>query len=368
MNKTIRVLHVFGRLDSGGAESRTMDIYRKIDKTKVQFDFAIHTDDKCFFTDEVSALGGKIYCFPRFNGKNYFDYKRAWNLFFKEHPEYKIVHGHQTNTGFVYLNEARKNNVPVRIAHARNSNKENIIKKYICKLTKLYATHLFAVSQLAGISEFGRDVVDKGFVKIIPNAIEALKYSFDKEMRDIKRKELGIENKFVVSHIGRFHSQKNHSFLLETFKLIVKNNKDAVLVLIGDGPLRNEIEQQISDFGIDHSVILTGIRTDVPELLQAMDILLFPSHFEGLPGVVLEAQAAGLPCVISDKITNEVKITDLVEYVSLDKSAAYWAEKVMKFSQSLERRNTYNAIVEAGYDTEAVANWYQDFYIKTNKT
>lgn len=362
MSEPVKVLHVFGRLDLGGAESRTMDIYRQIDRNKVQFDFVIHTEDKCFFTDEVKSLGGRIYCFPRFNGKNYFQYKKKWNEFFKQHPEYRIVHGHQTNTGFVYLKEANVNNVPVRIAHARNSNKENVIKKYICRLAKLYATHLFAVSKLAGISEFGRNAVDKGLVKIIPNAIEAHKYSFDKEMRDIKRKELGVQNKFVVSHIGRFHPQKNHSFLLEIFKVILKEKKNAVLVLIGEGPLRNEIEQQISDFGIDSSVILTGVRSDVPELLQAMDIFLFPSHFEGLPGVVLEAQAAGLPCVISDRITNEVKVSDLVEYVALDKSALDWAEKLINISQGFERSTAHNAIVEAGYDTESVAKWYQDFY------
>jgi glycosyltransferase involved in cell wall biosynthesis len=111
-------------------------------------------------------------------------------------------------------------------------------------------------------------------------------------------------------------------------------------------------------------VIFTGVRSDVPDILQAMDVLLFPSFYEGLPGVVLEAQAAGLPCIISDKITDEVKITDLVEYVSLDKSAEYWAEKVLKFSQGFERRNTYNEIVKAGYDIESVAQWYQEFYLK----
>ena len=243
-SKPIRVLHVFGRLNSGGAESRTMDIYRSIDREKVQFDFAIHTEEDCFFTNEVKALGGRIYSFPRFNGKNYFSYRKAWNRFFKEHREYEIIHGHQTSTGFIYLKEARKYNLPIRIAHSRNSNKDSILKKYTCKLAKFYATHLFAVSKLAGISEFGKRTVQKGKVKIIPNAINANKYSLNQEVRKEKRKELGVENNFVICHIGRFHPQKNHEFLLQVFKCIKYKRDDIKLVLIGDGPLKNQIEKK----------------------------------------------------------------------------------------------------------------------------
>jgi glycosyltransferase involved in cell wall biosynthesis len=363
MIEPIRILHVFGRLDSGGAESRTMDIYRAIDKSRVQFDFAIHTVDKCFFTDEVNSLGGKIFSFPRFNGKNYFQYKNAWKLFFKEHPEYKIVHGHQTNTGFIYLYEAKKNNVPVRIAHSRNSNKENVIKKYICKMSRVFATHLFAVSKLAGMSEFGENAVTNGDVKILPNAIEAKKYSYNHVVRKEKRNELGLKDEFTICHIGRFHPQKNHEFLLAIFKRICETYSDAKLIMIGDGVLKSDIEKQISRMDMKNSVMMVGIRSDVPALLQAMDVLLFPSLFEGLPGVVLEAQAAGLPCIISDTITDEVRITDLVEYVSLEKSPEYWAGKVLDLINNSDRRNTYNEIVKAGYDIEMVAMWYEEFYL-----
>jgi glycosyltransferase involved in cell wall biosynthesis len=363
MSEPIRVLHVLGRLDLGGAESRTMDIYRKIDRSKVQFDFAIHTEDKCFFTDEVKALGGKIFSFPRFNGKNYFQYKKSWNKFFREHPEYRIVHGHQTTTGFVYLKEAKTNNVPIRIAHSRNSNKENLAKKHLCKLSKLYATHLVAVSSIAGISEFGFKAVINDLVKILPNGIDAKKYSFNKEVRNMKRKELGLKEEISVFHIGRFHPQKNHMFVLEVFKEILSLEPKAKLLLVGDGELRDEIEYKIYDMKIENSVTLAGIRSDVPDLLQAADVLLFPSFYEGLPGVVLEAQAAGLPCVISASITSEVGITDLVEYVSLDKDAQYWADKLICSLRNYKRRNTYHEIVQAGYNIESVSKWYQDFYL-----
>lgn len=363
MESSIRVLHVFGSLDMGGSESRTMDIYRTIDRKKVQFDFAIHTSEEVFFSNEIESLGGKIFRFPRFNGKNYFSYKKAWVNFLKENPKYKIIHGHQTSTGFIYLKVAKKNNIPLRIAHSRNSNKDNLIKKYTCKISRYYATNLFAVSKLAGVSEFGNKAVRSGKVKIIPNAIDAMKYSYNPEVRKKKRKELGIEDNFIICHIGRFHPQKNHKFLLDCFQYIKSKNNNVKLILIGDGPLKNDIQKEIFDRGIENSVILTGIRSDVPELLQAMDVLVFPSFYEGLPGVVLEAQASGLPCVISDTITDEVKITDLVEFVSLKESAKYWAEKTLTFQQDLQRRNTFEEFVKEGYDIRSVAKWYEEFYL-----
>lgn len=363
MENPIRILHVFGRLDSGGAESRTMDIYRSIDRSKVQFDFVIHTKDECFYSKEVRLLGGKIFKFPRFNGKNYFTYKKTWDHFFKKNNEYKIIHGHQTNTGFVYLNEAKKNNIPVRIAHSRNSNKENFIKKHICKLVRYYATNLFAVSKLAAESEFGKKELRNGNVKIIPNAINAKKYIYAPEIREVKRKELGLTDELAICHIGRFHAQKNHYFLLSVFKYLKKQNNGLKLILIGDGHLRAEIENQIQEFELKDSVILTGIRSDVHEIMQAMDILVFPSLFEGLPGVVLEAQAAGLPSIISDRITDEVKVTNLVSYFSLEKSEREWGEKILKILECLERRNTYEEIENSGYDIISVAKWYQEFYL-----
>jgi glycosyltransferase involved in cell wall biosynthesis len=360
MSQLIRVLHVLGHLDANGAESRTMDIYRAVDKKKVQFDFAVHTDERCDYHDEVEEMEGKVYHFPRFRGKNYNEYNKAWDSFFKEHPEYQIIHGHLTNPGYIYLNAAKKNGVPVRIAHTRNSQKENFIKKMTGKLSRFPATDLFAVSGIAGVNEFGHKRMRNGDVKIIPNAIHAEKYIYNYEKRQEKRKELGIEGKFAVFNISRFHPQKNHKFLVEAFKYIAAK-ENAVLVLVGDGPLRDEIEQQIKELHLENNVIFTGIRNDIPELLQAMDVLLFPSLFEGMPGVVLEAQAAGLPAVISDSITEEVKITDLVQSLPLKDGSEAFAEKTLQFI-GYPRRNTYNEIVQAGFDTKSVAAWYESFY------
>ncbi|NMA84154.1 MAG: glycosyltransferase family 1 protein [Epulopiscium sp.] len=363
----IRILHVFGALNSGGAESRTMDIYREIDRNIVQFDFLVHTHEKGFFDDEIRALGGNIYRVPRFNLKNLTSYIRGVDDFFRDHKEYRIIHGHILSTAFIYFKIAKKYNIPVRIAHSRSGTRAqlnivNIIKELTEKLSKLYVTDMLAVSKIAGYSAFGKRDVDSGKVAIMPNAIKADKYTFNKNLRQDTRKELNIENSFVVGHIGRFSPQKNHEFIIDIFNEIKKKNEHSKLILVGEGPLRSSVKSKVLKLGLEKDVLFLGVRSDVPNLLNAMDTLLFPSTHEGLPGVVLEAQASGLPCIISDKITSEVRITDLVEYLSLDKSAGYWADVVLDYSSKIIRKNTYDKIVEAGYDTKAVAKWYESYY------
>lgn len=362
MSDPIRILHVFGRLDAGGAESRTMDIYRNIDRNKIQFDFVVHTEDKSFFTDEVIELGGKIHSFPRFNGKNIFAYRKQWETFFSQNPNYNIVHGHMTTTAFIYLKAAKKFNVPIRIAHSRNANRETIIKKILSRFSKESATHLFAVSKLAGISEFGLKAFENGQVRVIPNAIDAKKYEFNCEIRNIKRKEFNIGNENLFINVASFTKQKNHSFLLEIFNDILKEEPKSKLLLVGDGKLRLEIEKKIKELKIEKSVIIAGVRSDVPELLQSADALIFPSFYEGLPGVVLEAQAAGLPCVISKSITDEVGITNLVEFISLNKNTTYWSKEIFRKINETTRRSTLNDVRNAGYDITTVSEGYEKFY------
>lgn len=366
----IRVLHVFGGLDAGGAESRTMDIYRQINKEKVQFDFLIHTEKRGFFEDEIIKMGGRIYRVPRFGINSIISYPQKTKDFFAYHPEYKIVHGHILSTAFIYQRIARKYKVPVRIAHSRCGSRtefsfENLIKEFFKRLTKFYVTDQFAVSRIAGESAFGTRNVKNGKVKILPNAIQSDRYLYNEELRNRIRKELNLEDKLVVGHIGRFQQQKNHKFLVEIFNEIQSIQKKSVLLLIGDGELKKDIQNKVEELGLRDKVIFAGVRSDVPDLLQIMDVLLFPSFFEGLPGVVLEAQAAGLPCVISDKITSEVKITDLVEYVSLEKNAEYWADKVILSTDDFIRENIRKKIVEAGYDIKSVAKWYETFYLES---
>lgn len=364
MNEPIRVLHVLGNLNAGGAESRIMDIYRNVDRSKVQFDFAIHTNEQCFYSKEVLKLGGKIYSFPRFNGLNLIDYLFEWCNFFENHPDIDIIHGHLLATSIFYNFYAYKHKVKLRIVHSRNANSSNFIKKIFTKFSHFYATHLFAVSDLAGIYAFGKRRMKKGKVMILPNAINARIFKYNKGDRAKIRKKYGIENEIVIGHIGRFHFQKNHKFLIDIIKELYEKNNEVKLMLVGDGDLRYEIENKIKSLNIHNIVILTGIKNNIHLYLQAMDILVFPSIFEGFPGVVLEAQAAGLPCIISDTITKEVNITGLVKYVSINKSANEWVTIILDHLKGYERKDTYETIVNAGYHIVNVAKWYEKFYLK----
>ena len=366
--KPIRVLHVLGGLDVGGAESRIMDIYREIDRNKVQFDFLVHTEKKGFFEKEITELGGRIYTVAKFGFKNFFSYLNVWKEFFRNHPVYKIVHGHMLSTAFIYQRIAKKYNVPIRIAHSRCGSRkkisfEDVVKEIFKRLVKFYVTDQFAVSEIAGRSAFGSRNIRNGKVRVLPNAIKSDKYKFNEELRKKIRKEMNLDDKFVIGHIGRFNKQKNHKFLIEIFNEIQKKKTESILLLVGDGELREDVENQVKELGLSKKVVFAGVRSDVPNLLQAMDVLLFPSFFEGFPGVVLECQAAGLPCIISDTITREVNITGLVEYVSLKKPAEYWAEKVIQFKDIYVRKDTSEKIVAAGYDIKSVAKWYENFYI-----
>ncbi len=366
----IRVLHVFGALDTGGAESRTMDLYRRINREKVQFDFLVHTEKVGFYEEEIEQLGGRIYRVPNRTIKNTFRYYKAINEFFQVHTEYSVVHGHSLSSGFLYLRAAKRNGVRVRIAHSRcgASNSRDfvtIVKEILKKLSRFYATDRFAVSEVAAEAAFGRKMVEHNQVRVIPNAIDTSKYGYDPLNRIRMRKIFDIEDNFVVGHIGRFSIQKNHELIIEIFSALKRVIPNATLILVGDGELKPKIKNKVKRSGLEESVIFAGIRSDVPDVLQAIDVILFPSFFEGLPGVILEAQASGVPCVISDKISKEVKITDLVNYVSLDDSIDHWVQEVEKFQQGFTRRNTVSEIIDAGYDIDSVAKQYEEFYLNS---
>ncbi len=332
----IRILHVINEMVLEGAESRIMDLYRNLDTDKVQFDFAVHTVKPAFFDDEIRQRGGRIYVWPEFKVSNLLKYIKEVNTFFKAHQEYGIVHGHIISWGFIYHRIAKKHGVRIRIAHARTSSYEKTLRGYLTlfmlKPLKYFANVYFACSGLAGEYAFGKRTVEKGKVRIINNAIDAAKFRFSPDGRESLRKEFGLKNEILIGHVGTFRYAKNHPFLLEVFAEIAKVRPDAVLLLIGDGKLKQEIMGIAHSLEIEDRIIFAGQRTDVPELLSAMDVLVFPSHYEGLPGVVVEAQAAGLRCYVSDAVSQEVAITELVQFISLKESAGYWAEKICTWS------------------------------------
>lgn len=367
MSEQLRVLHVFAEMNRGGAETMIMNLYRSINRSELQFDFVVHTKNKCAFDDEIRLLGGKIYYVPAYSGKNHFEYIKAWENFLKEHPEYKVIHGHVRSTASIYLKKAKKYGLTT-IAHSHNTSSgsgfSSIAKNILQYQIRYIADYLFACSQNAGTWLFGEKACKNDNFFILNNAIDAKRFVLNKDVRDKKRKELQLEDFFVVGHIGRFHPQKNHAFIIDIFKeLTEKNSKMKMkLLLVGDGTLRKEIEKKVNNLGLSDKVIFTGVRPDIPELLQAMDVFLFPSLFEGLPVTLIEAQASGLEIYASETISQEVAITDLINYYSLDSHPSEWANNILNNKVLNKRKNYLSEIENANYDIEKNSLWLQEFY------
>lgn len=354
----IRILHIVTYMGRGGLETMLMNYYRAVDRTKVQFDFLTHRDFRADYDDEIEALGGRIYRLPQLNPFSG-AYLSTLDRFFTEHPEYRIVHSHLDCMSAVPLKAAKKHGVPVRIAHSHSS-RQDIDIKYPLKLffkrtIAKQATHLFACAEAAGQWMFGAD-----HFRVLNNAIDTQRYVFDPAVRVCVREELGIgQQEFVVGHVGRFMVPKNHGFLLRFF---AKIPIEARLLFVGEGELRQQSEQLAAELGIRDRVIFAGLRTDVDRMLQAMDVFVLPSLYEGLPLSVIEAQAAGLPCLISDKVPIECKKTDLVTQIPLEAGASAWAEAVLAAAK-MPRVDTLPQLRAAGFDIQANADWLADFYL-----
>ena len=357
---SIRILHIVTHMNRGGLETMIMNYYRHIDRSKIQFDFLVHRSNMADYDEEILSMGGKIY---RLSPLNPLDprYLRSLDTFFAEHKEYRIVHCHLDCMAGIPLKYAKKHGVPVRIAHSHSSSQTKDAK-YILKLfykrnIVKYANRLFACGDDAGKWMFGTDDFT-----VLNNAIDAASYSYCAETAQSVRAGFGIpDHALIVGHVGRFCPPKNHVFIIQIFAEILKKRSDAVLLLVGEGELRAETERQAEELGVRQSVIFAGLRSDVPELLQAMDVFLFPSLYEGLPLSMVEAQAAGLPCLISDKVPIECKKTDLVQQISLEESPEVWANAVLSAADT-QRKNTLEDIRRSGFDVRENARWLQDFY------
>lgn len=367
MTNPVRVLNVLGTINIGGAESRVMELYRALDRDKVQFDFLVHTDKEGQYSGEIQALGGRIYSVPRFRVVNILAYKRALKKFFREHGDYAAVHGHMTSTASIYLPIAKKAGIPVTIAHARSAGVDRGLKGLVTKAVryplKYRADYCFTCSAEAGEAVYGRKWIEKGNVWTIPNAIDTKRFAYNPAVRAQVRARLGLTDKFVIGHVGRFGFMKNHAYLADVFSELCKMRDDAALVLIGRGELEQEIRGRVKTLGLAGRVHFLGNCFDVERYYQAFDYFVFPSLFEGFPGSVAEAQASGLMCLVSDKVTREVALTGLVTYKSIDEPASSWASEIMRNSKkALDREDMSAAIAEKGFDVRQQADGMEAFY------
>jgi glycosyltransferase involved in cell wall biosynthesis len=361
----IRILHVLGGLDRGGAETMVMNLYRVVDRTQIQFDFIVHNEKKQAYTDEILSFGGKIFHFPAFNCLNYLKMKNLWKKFFKEHPEYKILHSHVRSYASLYLPIAKKAGLKTIIhSHSTSNGKgiSSIVKQIMQYPLRWQADYFFGCSKEAGEWLFGNKVVNSQKYHILQNAIDSEQYKFNPEIRREYRKKLGLGDKKTFIHVGRFHPAKNHPFLLNVFAKIHKLNSNTVLLLAGDGELRPEIEKQIVSLNLQNDVILLGSRNDVPKLLQTADCFLFPSVWEGLGMVAIEAQAAGLPCICSDAIPRTVKVTNHCIFLPTS-NAQKWAEQALHWANQIDSScNSVLSVVEHGFDIRESSKRLIEFY------
>lgn len=364
----IRVLMLFTNMNRGGAESMVMSYYRNIERTKVQFDFLVHRLERGAYEDEIEQLGGRIYRLIPFHPFTFGQYKKLVSKFFDEHPEYQIIHGHCSELGYFIYKEASQRGIPHIIAHAHNAHALYDMKwpfrTWFKHRMRKYLTHEFTCGEEAAVWLFGKTLAKQAVLQ--RNAIDTQLFRFDVESRARIRKEFGIaDDTLLIGHVGRFEKQKNHAFLIDIFEKLLALHPQAKLLLVGGtGNLERSIKSKVQEEGLADKVIFAGTRSDVPQILSAMDVFLFPSFMEGMSLSMLEAQCAGLPCIVSDSIPREITVTDLITYYPLERSAEDWAKRLLDVSKGKSDRMVYSKkVAEAGYDIKKNAEWLQNYYL-----
>lgn len=359
-----RILCIVSAMNAGGAETFLMKLYRKMDTEKYQMDFCVGIQNEGFYDKEILEKGGKIFHItPKSQNviKSFHDIKRI----VKEQKYNYVLRVNQHSLATIDLLAAKfggANNLIMRSSNANSNSKFSSVLHVIFRfLPQNIPTVKIAPSKLSAEYTFGTKAVHNGDVILLHNAIDLNKFEFNQITRNQYRKQFNFEEKFVIGHVGRLSKQKNHHFLLQVFNEVKKDVPEATLVLVGDGELKNSIITQAKKFNIDESVFFLGIRSDVPQLLTAMDVFVFPSLYEGMPNTVIEAQATGLPCVISDTITSEVKLTGLVESLPIDDNAIQlWKNKIVHLHLKNQNRDSkIDELRNLGYDIVTVEEEFE---------
>jgi len=362
-----RVLHIVTIMNRAGLETMLMNYYRNIDREKVQFDFLVHRKQKGDYDDEIETLGGRIYHIQPvslFRPRKYF--KAALEFFNSHKVGYKIVHSHLDALSAFPLNAAKHSGVPIRIAHSHTNSFDKDIKYPVRMILKwfirFYANYYAGCSVSAIRFMFGN--VKEPIV--INNAINIASYKFNETKRHKTRHQMGIgKNTRVFGHVGRFSYPKNHEYLITVFSRILNIIPDSYLLLVGDGNLRPTIEKMVDRIGISDHVLFAGIRSDVPDMMLAMDAFLMPSRYEGVPVVAVEAQSSGLPCLLSGTVTRDVAVTDKclfipIDYASIQEWADIAVDSCTGLRKSIDLRNS-------GYDVKQESKNLENYYEKLIK-
>ena len=389
--KKINVLVLITVMDRAGAETMMMNYLRNINREKIHMDFLINREQKADYEDEIEKLGGRIYhmC-PIYPGK-FYRYKKEFRNFLEEHPGYDIIHSNLEERSYFAFKIAKKMGIPVRVAHAHSApcgrNMKMIMRLYFRRKLQKYCTHKVACGEKAAKWLFGSDadlVEMESFVKgenhskntvvLMKNAVDTDKFSYSTDVREKVRKKMKISrDTLVIGHVGRFTHDKNQSFLIDIFKNVNSLNKKSAMMLIGGGKpkeeisYKEEIERKVQQSGLKGKVKLLGVREDINELMQAMDILVMPSRTEGFPVTLVEAQAVGLYCLVSDAVGYDINMTEKIQYKSLEEDASQWAQKILSMTAGGQNREAESIpmkekVIERGYEIADAAKDLEAFY------
>lgn len=364
----IRILHSVSNMDRAGIETMLMNYYRHIDRNTVQFDFLCNKKKPGAYDEEIKKLGGRIFHTPGLNPAKYPQYLAYMKKLFEDYPEYRIVEAHNGALGVYALHAAKANQIPVRIFHAHGASITRDWKlpiKLVCKaLLPTNMNQHFSCGKAAARCYFGDGVVDSHNYVLVPNAIEVKRFVFQHELREKIRQKHGLANKHIIGHVGRFMTQKNHSFLIDVFEEVARRDTNAVLILLGDGELQPDIQKKVSEKGLTKKVYFEGNVDNVNEWYNAFDVFVLPSIWEGLPVVGVEAQANDLPCIFSDSVTKEIAITPKATFLSLTASISEWASGIITKFNNTKRNDNTSVISDHHYNIEFEAEKLQKIYLR----
>jgi glycosyltransferase involved in cell wall biosynthesis len=367
----LRILHITPSMDRGGIETLLMNLYRNIDRNKIQFDFLLSSDKEDSYNEEIRELGGKIYHIPS-RRKGIFKNRTALDSFFKTHNYYDIIHQHVSSLSYIVpLKFAKKYGIKHRVVHIHNTMGPKgflhaVLHRFNRVVINKYCTDKFACSIDAAIWGFGsKELKNKSF-HVLNNGVETDHFIYNETIRKKIRTDLNLEKKFVVGHVGRFSKQKNHEFIIKVFAELKKIRSDSLLLLVGTGKLEPIIREQVKELKLDNDIMFLGLRSDVNILMQAMDVFLFPSLYEGLGIAAVEAQASGLPVYASNEVPKEAAVTGLFHTLNLKWQPIEWAKYLESNSHQEFRVNTKALIVEQGYDITTNVEWITRFYSNLN--
>ena len=356
-----RILHIIGSLNRGGAEAFLMNLYRNWNRNEIQFDFALydHEKDKNFYY-EAKKLGAEIYYLP-YKSKGIIRNLKAIKSLVEE-KKYTVVWRHTDSYfGALDLLGAKMGGAKHLILHSHNTKTtkvKSILQPFLKPLINMILTDRFACGVEAGKWMYGNRKYE-----VINNGIDIEKYNYNELVRKEYREKFNVEDKIVLGHVGRFNKIKNQEFLLQIVKKMIEKKDNVILILVGDGELKNRVEHRAIEIGISEYVQFLGVRDDIECLMQMFDVFVMPSLFEGFPVVLVEAQTAALPCVVSTNISREVKISDYFQFIDLTKTPAEWRENIIEMAKKV-RVNRSQQMRKAGYDIKNTAELLQNKFSK----